>query len=93
MLNEERKQYQAFAMACMKNKTRVKHGNGTYIVGALIYSLRDKTDEEMFTVLLHDVGKVESSITVGLEVFYNENTRNSEHGADEEAQSREKTHL
>ena len=87
MLNEERKRYQAYAMACMKNKTRVKHGNGTYIVGALIYSLRDKTDEEMFTVLLHDVGKVESSITVGLEVFYNENTRNSEHGADEEAQS------
>ena len=87
MLNEERKRYQAYAMACMKNKTRVKHGNGTYMVGAIIYSLRDKTDEYMFTVLLHDVGRVESSITVGLEVFYNENKRNSEHGANEEAQS------
>ena len=84
MLNEERKQYQSYAMACMKNKTRVTHGNGTYTVGAMIYSLRDK---EMFTVLLHDVGKVESSITVGLEEFYNENARDSEHGADEEAQS------
>lgn len=74
MLNEERKRYQAYAMACMKNKTRVKHGTGRYVVGALIYSLRDKTDEELFTVLLHDVGRLDSSITVGLEEFYIENT-------------------
>lgn len=87
MLNEERKRYQAFVTACMRNKTTVKHGTGRYVVGALIYSLRDKTDEELFTVLLHDVGRLDSSITVGLEEFYLENTRDSEHGANEEAQS------
>lgn len=74
MLNEERKRYQAFATACMRHKTHVRHGNGVYTVGAMIYSLRDKTDEELFTVLLNDVNRNDSSITVGLEEFYHENS-------------------
>lgn len=67
---EERKKYQAYATACMRNKTRVRYGEGLYIVGAIIYTLRDRTDEELFSVLLHDVNRLDSSITVGLAEFY-----------------------
>lgn len=65
-----RRKHQAYAMACMKNKIKVRYGEGLYVVGAIIYTLRDRTDEELFTVLLHDVNRLDSSITVGLAEFY-----------------------
>lgn len=55
---EERKKYQAYATACMRNKTKVRYGSGLYLVGAIIYTLRDRTDEELFSVLLLSRRKV-----------------------------------
>lgn len=70
---EDRKKYQAYATACMRNKTKVRYGSGLYLVGAIIYTLRDRTDEELFSVLLHDTKRLDSSITVGLAEFYKAN--------------------
>ena len=73
MTKEQRADYQKFATHCMKNKTPVKFNTGRYTVKALIYRLRDKTDEELFTVELADLNGCDSLITVGLEEFYKEN--------------------
>lgn len=70
---EDRKKYQAYATACMRNKTKVRYGSGLYLVGAIIYTLRDRTDEELFSVLLHDAKRLDSSITVSLAELYKAN--------------------
>lgn len=72
---EERKKYQAYATACMRYKTKVRYGSGLYLVGAIIYTLRDRTDEELFSVLLHDTKRLDSSITVDLAEFYKANQK------------------
>lgn len=75
MTKEERSEYQKFATHCIRHKTPVKFGTGTYIVTAIIYRLRDRTNEELFTVELADINRRDSSVTVGLEEFYNENCK------------------
>ncbi len=82
MTKEQKNKYQAFAVKCMKNEIPVTHRkaseNGRYKVKAVIYSLKDLTKEELFTVWLADLNGCDSMITVGLEEFYNENYKEEE---------------
>lgn len=77
MTKEERNEYQKFATYCMRNEIPVTHKqaseNGKYKITAIIYCLKDVTKEEMFTVQLADVNGCDSTITVGLKEFYEEN--------------------
>ncbi len=70
MTKEERNEYQRFATVCMRNKNPVRFNAGVYIVSAIIYRLRDRTFDELFTVELTDINRKDSTITVGLEEFY-----------------------
>lgn len=79
MTKEERSEYQKFATYCMRNEIPVTHKKvskkGRYKVTAIIYSLKDLTKEELFTVQLADINRRDSTITAGLEEFYNENCK------------------
>ena len=79
MTKEERNKYQKFATYCMRYEIPVTHKQvsekGKYKVTAIIYSLKDLTKEELFTVQLADLNGCDSTISAGLEEFYNENNK------------------
>ena len=79
MTKEERNKYQKFATYCMRYEIPVTHKQvsekGKYKVTAIIYSLKDLTKEELFTVQLADLNGCDSLITVGLQELYEENNR------------------
>lgn len=70
MTKEQRSEYQRFATVCMRNKIPVRFKSGLYFVSAIVYRLRDRTFEEIFTVELTDINRKDSTITIGLEEFY-----------------------
>lgn len=74
MIKEERTKYQSYIVKKMKSKSLVKWHGADYIPSQLIYSVTTK-GEEIYSVKLDDVKFVKSSIYVGIDEVYKENSK------------------